>query len=215
MANAKELLASFKEGYLPEFYEKYPDLQVAFAGEAEESAETQISMLRGLAIGLIGIFILLSFQFRSYVEPLIVMLAIPLALIGVIWGHVIMGVPISMPSLLGFSALAGIVVNDSILLVLFLKNRRAQGMPIRVAAGQASRARFRAVLLTSATTIAGLLPLLFEKSLQAQILIPLVVAVAFGLMASTFLVLLVIPCLYQILADFGLQEKIAMPGDAE
>ncbi|MCB2181589.1 MAG: efflux RND transporter permease subunit [Desulfobulbaceae bacterium] len=208
IANAKELLALFQHSFLPEFADKYPELQVTIAGETEESAETQFSMLRGLAIGLIGIFILLSFQFRSYAEPFIVMVAIPLALIGVVWGHFIMGVPISMPSLLGFSALAGIVVNDSILLVLFLKNSRVQGLSAHDAAGQASRSRFRAVLLTSATTIAGLLPLLFEKSLQAQILIPLVVAVAFGLLASTLLVLLVIPCLYQILDDLGLHEKI-------
>ena len=209
VANAKQLLSLFKEDFLPEFSQKYPGLQVSIAGEAEESGQTQISMLRALLLGMIGIFILLSFQFRSYAEPFIVMVAIPLALIGVIWGHVIMGVPISMPSLLGFSALAGIVVNDSILLVLFLKKSRAAGLPVHIAAGQASRSRFRAVLLTSATTIAGLLPLIFEKSLQAQILHPLVISVAFGLMASTILVLLVIPCLYQILGDFGLHEKIA------
>lgn len=215
IANAKELLALFKQSFLPEFSKKYPELQVTIAGESEESAETQLSMLRGLIIGLIGIFILLSFQFRSYTEPLIVMLAIPLALIGVVWGHLLMGVPISMPSLLGFSALAGIVVNDSILLVLFLKNSRAQGLSAHDAACKASRSRFRAVLLTSATTIAGLLPLLFEKSLQAQILIPLVVAVAFGLLASTLLVLLVIPCLYRILDDFGLHEKITADENVE
>ena len=209
VTNANELLSLFRQDFLPEFSQKYPELQVAIAGESEESGRTQTSMLRALLIGLIGIYMLLTFQFRSYTEPFIVMIAIPLSLIGVIWGHVVMGIPLSMPSLLGFIALAGIVVNDSILLVLFLKNSRAEGLPVHVAAGQASRSRFRAVLLTSITTVAGLLPLLFEKSLQAQILMPLVVSTAFGLMASTLLVLLVIPCLYQILGDFGLQEKIA------
>lgn len=207
--NARELLALFNKDFLPGFAENYPDIRVTVAGEAEESAQTRVSMLRALLIGLIGIFILLSFQFRSYAEPLNVMVAIPLALIGVVAGHLVMGVPISMPSLLGYSALAGIVVNDSILLVIFLKNCRRQGLSLSAAAGRASRSRFRAVLLTSATTIAGLLPLLFEKSLQAQILIPLVVSVAFGLMASTLLVLTVIPSLYLILGDFGLQEGMA------
>jgi multidrug efflux pump subunit AcrB len=136
------------------------------------------------------------------------MLAIPFSLIGVIWGHGLMGVSMSMPSLLGFIALGGVVVNDSILLVIFLKNARKKGITMHDAAAQASKDRFRAVLLTSTTTIAGLLPLLFEKSLQAQILIPLVISTTFGLIASTTLVLLAIPCMYLILGDLGIVEKI-------
>ena len=136
------------------------------------------------------------------------MLAIPFSLIGVIWGHALMGIPFSMPSLLGFIALGGVVVNDSILLVIFLKQAGEEGMSTHTAAARASRERFRAVILTSSTTIAGLLPLLFEKSLQAQILIPLVVSTTFGLMASTVMVLLVIPCMYLIMGDLGLVEKI-------
>ena len=131
-------------------------------------------------------------------------LAIPLSLIGVLWGHLLMGVDVSMPSMLGFASLAGIVVNDSILLVLFLKRQRDAGNDVLEACGKASRLRFRAILLTSVTTIAGLLPLLAERSLQAQVLIPLAVSIAFGLLASTILVLFVVPCLYAILADFGL-----------
>ncbi len=118
-----------------------------------------------------------------------------------------MGVPISMPSLLGFIALAGIVVNDSILLVIFLKNARTTSTTLFDAAAAASRDRFRAVLLTSSTTIAGLLPILFERSLQAQILKPLVISTAFGLMASTILVLVGIPCMYMILGDLGWIES--------
>ena len=183
-------------------------MKLTIAGSLQETNTTRMSMLYAMIIGLVGIFILLSFQFRNYTEPFIVMLAIPLALIGVIWGHGLMGVPISMPSLLGFIALGGVVVNDSILLVIFLKNARKQGRSIYQAAAKASRARFRAVLLTSSTTIAGLLPLLFERSLQAQILIPLVISTTFGLLASTVLVLLVIPCMYLILHDLGFVEKI-------
>ena len=137
------------------------------------------------------------------------MLAIPFAMIGVIWGHIIMGIPISMPSLLGFIALSGVVVNDSILLVIFLKNSRKEGLSTYEAAARAGKMRFRAVLLTSTTTIAGVLPLMLEKSLQAQMLQPLVISTAFGLMASTVMVLLALPCMYLIMDDFGLVEKIS------
>ena len=198
--NPKELL--------PELQQKYPGVTVSFEGEPKEGATTRRSILRGMLIGLLGVFILLSFQFRSYIEPLIVMVAIPLALIGVVAGHLIMGIDLSMPSILGFVSLAGIVVNDSILLVLFLKMEREQGADVLESAGQASRQRFRAIILTSLTTIAGLLPLLMERSLQAQVLIPLATSIAFGLMASTVLVLLVIPSLYAILGDMGLVAAI-------
>jgi len=160
-------------------------------------------MARGFIIGLVGIFILLSFQFRSYIEPAAVMVTIPLAMIGVIWGHMLMGLEISMPSIMGAVSLAGIVVNDSILLVTFLKLRAREGYTIPEAAKMASRERFRAVLLTSLTTIAGLTPLLLEKSLQAQILIPLVTSIVFGLLTATVLVLLVVPAIFSVFSDFG------------
>ncbi len=205
---ANPLASVLQKEFLPQLNQKYPEISVSFEGEVKEGNTTSASMMTAMVVGLVGVFILLSFQFRSYVEPLIVMLAIPLALIGVIWGHVIVGVDVSMPSILGFISLSGVVVNDSILLVLFLKMQLQQGAGIEVAAAQASRKRFRAILLTSLTTIAGLLPLLFERSLQAQIIIPLAVSIAFGMMASTVLVLLVIPCLYTVLADFGLIRQL-------
>lgn len=202
--NTAKVIAQLEREFLPTLNERYPDVQVAFEGEIKESAITQSSMRAGMLVGLIGVFVLLSFQFRSYAEPLIVMVAIPLALIGVIWGHLLLGMDMSMPSLLGFVSLAGIVVNDSILLVLFLKLRMSEGSDVFEAAAQASRQRFRAIIITSLTTIAGLLPLLSETSLQAQVLIPLAVSIVFGLLASTILVLLVVPCLYVILAELGL-----------
>ncbi len=208
MVNAAELINKLKENFLPDFTGRYPEIRVVVEGESKESGKTTDSMRRGFIIGLIGIFILLSFQFRSYVEPLIVMVAIPFALIGVIWGHLLMGLQLCMPSMMGFISLAGIVVNDSILLVEFIKMRRREGLSIHEAVRRASRERFRAVMLTSLTTIAGLLPLLSEKSLQAQILIPLAVSIVFGMMASTFLVLIVIPSLYAIFGDLGLTVDV-------
>lgn len=209
VANSAELLQRLRTTFLPGLQERRPDLRFEFEGESKEAATTQQSMLRALLIGLPGVFAILSFQFRSYVEPFIVMMAIPLALIGVLVGHAVMGVDLSMPSMIGFASLAGIVVNDSILLVLFVKEQREAGADVLAACGQASRLRFRAILLTSLTTIAGLLPLLAERSLQAQVLIPLAISIAFGLMASTVLVLYVIPCLYAILWDLGLARGAA------
>ncbi len=208
MANAAEIVQKFKKEFLSEIESEYPSVRVMIEGESKESKKTGSSMLRGFLIGVIGIFILLSFQFRSYSEPAVVMAAIPFALIGVVWGHILMGLELCMPSMMGFVSLSGVVVNDSILLVEFVKIRRQEGLKISDAARQASRERFRAVMLTSLTTIAGLLPLLAEKSLQAQILIPLATSIVFGLMASTVLVLIAVPCLYSILGDLGLTAAI-------
>jgi multidrug efflux pump subunit AcrB len=158
-------------------------------------------MARSFVLGIIGIFILLSFQFKSYAEPLIVMMAIPMAIIGVVWGHIIMGMPLCMPSMMGFVSLSGIVVNDSILLMEFIKIKIRDGHKPVEAAIEASMARFRPVMLTSLTTIAGLLPLMTERSMQAQMLIPLAISIVFGLAASTVMVLFVVPSLYMIYRD--------------
>jgi hydrophobic/amphiphilic exporter-1 (mainly G- bacteria), HAE1 family len=202
-ANAAAIVADTRARFAPVLQERFAGIRLEVAGQDQESARTGASLLRGFLIGLTGIFLLLSFLFRSYAEPLVVMVAIPLALIGVIWGHLLMGLELSMPSVIGFASLAGIVVNNSILLVAFVKRNHATGMSVPEAARLASRQRLRAVLLTSLTTIAGLLPLLTETSLQAQVLIPLVTSLAFGLMASSLLVLVLVPALYALLDDLG------------
>jgi HAE1 family hydrophobic/amphiphilic exporter-1 len=201
--NTKQLLDDVSKRWVPIFKQKYPELSYSFEGEIKNAGTTQQSMMKTFILGLFGVFILLSFQFKSYLEPLIVIAAIPMALIGVIWGHLIMGMQFTMPSMMGFVSLGGIVVNDSILLVEFVKKHVAEGMSVHDAAAQASNDRFRAVLLTSLTTIVGMSPLLFETSLQAQILIPLATSIVFGIATSTLLVLFVIPCLYSVLEDFG------------
>jgi multidrug efflux pump subunit AcrB len=138
VANLNEVLTDTRERFLPKLQRQFPGVEVSLEGETAEQEATGASLRRGLYAGLIGIFLLLSFQFRSYVEPLIVMLAIPLASIGVIWGHLVMGLEVSMPSILGFASLAGIVVNDSILLVNFVKLRAGDGGDAVDAARQAS-----------------------------------------------------------------------------
>jgi len=205
--NAGETLAKIKSDWLPQAMQEYPGVKVDFEGSAKETAKTGASLGKGFIIGIFGLFAILSFQFRSYLEPVVVMLAIPLALIGVLWGHLLLGYNLSMPSIMGFISLAGIVVNDSILLVQYIRHHVDEGDSVHEAVVSASRERFRAVFLTSLTTAAGLLPLLLESSLQAQVVQPLVVSIVFGIFASTLMVLFIIPCAYAILADFGVVRK--------
>jgi len=202
-ASAQSVVNDMRSQWQVEFERRHPGVAVSFEGQVARSAETGGSIGRGLVIGLLGVFVILSFQFRSYAEPLIVMLAIPLAFVGALWGHVLLGWYISMPSMIGAASLAGIVVNDSILLVQFIKENRSKGMSAIVAAGQASRDRLRAILITSTTTIAGLLPLLAETSVQSAAIKPLVISVVFGLLATTVLVLVMIPAVYVLFDDWG------------
>ena len=201
LGNADAITARLAAGVLSDLVVANPGLRFEIAGQAANSSETVASILRGFLIGLVGIYIVLSFQFRSYLEPVIVMVSIPLAFVGVIWGHVMMGYDISMPSLVGAASLAGIVVNNAILLVLVIKEQAATSLAVAQAAGQAVRARFRPIFVSVTTTIIGMAPLLGEGSMQAQTLKPLVIAVIFGLLASSVLVLLVIPSFYAILDD--------------
>jgi HAE1 family hydrophobic/amphiphilic exporter-1 len=203
LANSTEILNDTRARFLPQLKERYPDVSTSFEGSNADAGRTQRSMLSGFVLGLIGVYLLLSFQFRSYIEPVIVMIIIPFAFIGAIGGHMLLGLDFTMPSMLGFVALAGIVVNDSILLVNFIKHYHGDTNSVAEAAPLASGARFRAILLTSLTTIVGLMPLLLETSLQAQVLIPLVTSLAFGLLATTVLVLFIVPAVYTILDDLG------------
>ncbi|MEZ9916034.1 efflux RND transporter permease subunit [Vibrio breoganii] len=206
-ASSGEIISKFKTQELPKLQQKYPGIRVDFEGESKDTAKTGSSMGKGFLVGLFGVFAILSYQFRSYLEPFVVMLAIPLAFIGVIWGHFLLGHNMSMPSIMGFVSLAGIVVNDSILLVQYIRFHVDEGDTVHDAVVKASRERFRAVFITSMTTAAGLLPLLLETSLQAQVIQPLVISIVFGIFASTVLVLFMVPCAYSILADFGKVSK--------
>ncbi|HDK38168.1 MAG TPA: efflux RND transporter permease subunit, partial [Thiolapillus brandeum] len=204
LGNTSEIIAGLQQDFMPKLQEQYPNIRFRFKGEVENGAETKLSILSGFGLGALGVFLLLSLQFRNYREPFIVLLNIPLALIGAIWGHFIMGLDFTLPSMIGFVSLAGVVVNDSILLVEFVKYRVAEGMVFHNAARQAVRDRFRAIFLTSMTTVAGMTPLLFETSSQALILVPLVTSIVFGMLTSTLLILLVLPASYSIMEDMGL-----------
>ncbi|MCI4665545.1 MAG: efflux RND transporter permease subunit [Neomegalonema sp.] len=205
VANSREIVRSTIVFAQKMLAADFPGVALDVGGENAEAAKTQASMIRGFLLGLIAVYLVLSFQLRSYVEPLSVMIVIPFAAVGAILGHLLLGYDFTMPSMLGVASLAGIVVNDSILLVAQIKERHdPRDLNALAVAPKATKARFRAILLTSLTTVIGLLPLLFETSLQAQILIPLVISIAFGLMATTVLILFVVPAFFAVLDEFGL-----------
>ena len=207
-ANAQELLDTAKADIFPRLRERFPSIKIDIQGQSDESAKTGGSIVRNVMLGMIGVYMLLALQFRGYLAPITVMSVIPTALIGVVFGHMALGLDLTLPSIIGMASLFGVVVNDSILLVVFIRDERAAGVPVRQAARHAAIARFRPILLTSVTTIAGLTPLLLEKSLQAQILIPLAASLAFGLMSATLIALFLVPAIYCILDDFNVLGEI-------
>jgi len=202
----KEKLMFWKEpaqttSFLNELIAENPGIAWSFEGEAREQADIFKSLQKMSLIALFIIYALLAIPLKSYIQPVIVMTVIPFGLIGAIGGHAIMGQPMSILSVLGFVALAGVVVNDSLVLVDFINQERADGMPLREAIEKAGGVRFRPILLTSLTTFAGLLPVLFETSLQAQFLIPMAISLSFGVLFATFITLLLVPAIYTILED--------------
>ncbi len=198
VANAAIINGQLKSGFLPALVEKYPGLRFTFEGQEQRTYESVSSLIGGFSIAILAMYLLLATQFRSYIQPVIIMTAIPFGFIGAILGHAIMGLPITFLSLFGVVALAGIVVNDSIILIDFINRAIREGVPLFEAVEQSGKARFRAVILTSLTTIAGLLPLLLERSFQSQFLVPMATSIAFGLLVATVLTLLFVPTLYLI-----------------
>ena len=195
--NVNQIIASLEKKILPEIKQKYW-VDYSFEGRAADQKETMVDMKWGGLLGLSLIYIVLAWVFSSYGWPLVVMAIIPFGLVGALWGHLIQGIDLTLLSIFGIFGLSGIVVNDSIILVTFYKHLRDKGMMVQDALVEASVQRLRAVLLTSLTTIAGLTPLLFETSLQAQFLIPMAVSLAFGLAFATILVLIIIPVFLSI-----------------
>lgn len=188
------------EELAPQLAAEFPGVTIAIGGATAEQQESQSSMVSALGLGLIGVYMVLAFQFRSYSLPVVVMISIPFALIGAIMGHWALGMDFSMPSLIGFASLAGIVVNNAILFLTFFQSH-LKGDDYVAASLNAVRDRFRPILLSSMTTFMGLLPIIFDTSPQVQTLVPLVVSVAFGLLASMVLVVLVLPSILSIYFD--------------
>jgi multidrug efflux pump subunit AcrB len=208
LGNSSEIAAAIRGEDLPRILANHPSVSYSVEGEQRQQGETLAALQRGFLLALFGIFALLAVPLRSYSQPLIVMSAIPFGFAGAIWGHMLMGMDLTMLSAAGFVALSGVVVNDSLVMVDYVNRMREEGMSVAEASREAGTARFRAILLTSLSTFAGVTPLLLERSLQAQFLKPLAVSLGFGIIFATFVTLVLVPCWYAILHDLhGLWDR--------
>ncbi len=196
-----EILKRDLKAWLKQTFSAHPGVQYSLKGEAKDQAESFTSVISGALLALVGIYAMLAIPFRSYSQPLIIMSAIPFGLLGAVLGHMLLGINLTINSILGMVALIGIVVNDSLVLVDFINRRKHAGDSIHNAVVHSGAARFRPIMLTSLTTFAGLLPLMFEKNVQAQFLIPMAVSLGFGILFATFITLLLVPINYMILED--------------
>ena len=196
-----DVLADLDAEFLPALMEEYPGVTYSFEGDQADFAESMDSLMRGFGAALFVMFAMLAIPLKSYIKPLIVLAAVPFGFVGAVWGHALLGLPVSFLSMCGMVALAGVVVNDGLVLVTFINNYAGKHGTLFEAVQRAGEARFRAILLTSLTTSAGVTPLMLEKSLQAQFLIPMAVALAFGVLFATGVTLVLVPCLFMILND--------------
>ncbi len=187
--------------YLPGLLARYPDVGFDVGTSLQEQQDSVWEMIWGFMGALVGIYVLMAIPLKSYLQPLVIMTVIPFGLIGAVIGHWIIGIAVNAISLLGFFALAGVVVNDSLILVHFVNRRVAEGATPMQAAVESGAVRFRPILLTSLTTFFGLVPIVLERSMQAQIVIPMAVSLAFGIVFATAITLILIPCLYSIQAN--------------
>ena len=215
IGNASEILGELTGGELRMLMQRYPGLSYDLEGESREERETVDELVVALSGGLLAIYSLLAVAFRSYTQPLIIMSAIPFGIVGALFGHVPFGLPISLLSLFGIVAMAGVVVNDSLVLIDCTNQLRAAGRNAFDAAAQAAQRRFRPVVITSLTTFCGLMPIALDRSEPAQFLVPLAVSLAFGVLASTAVTLVLVPSLYLIVDDVRLLLGPGRPERAE
>ncbi|UCG13471.1 MAG: efflux RND transporter permease subunit [Deltaproteobacteria bacterium] len=201
VANANEMRIDLVARILPQLQLRYPGLRYAMEGEGKEQRESLTDVARGFVLALFLIYALLAIPFKSFAQPFVVMSAIPFGIVGAVMGHLIMGLNLSLLSLFGVVGLAGVVVNDSLVLVHATNRIRREGASPHEAITRAGALRFRAIILTSLTTFAGLSPMILERSLQAQFLIPMAVSLGFGVLFATVITLLLVPCGYMILED--------------
>ena len=183
---------------MPELAARNPGLTYAFGGEQQEQVESFSALAGGFALALLAIYALLAIPFGSYTKPLIIMAAIPFGIIGAVLGHLILGLQMAIMSLFGIIGLSGVVVNDSLVMIDFINERRQRGMPGREAIIEGAKARFRPIFLTSVTTFLGVAPLVFERSLQAQFLIPMAASLGFGIVFGTAVLMMIVPALAMV-----------------
>jgi multidrug efflux pump subunit AcrB len=200
---ANAVLADFETNALPGILAEHPGVRLSLEGEQLDQTKAFAGLLGAYPLALLVIYALLAIPLGSYFQPLIIMSVIPFGIVGAVAGHLLLGRAMCFPSVIGFVALSGVVVNASLVLVTGVNQRRATGAGVREAVEESAAARFRPIVLTAITTFAGLTPLMLERSLQAQILIPMGISLAFGVVFATAITLLLVPCGYLILDDLG------------
>lgn len=200
-ASPQPVKDSINANDIPALVEKYPGLEIGYSGEQREQAESFASLGKNYLIALVGIYALLAIPFRSYLQPIIIMSAIPFGIVGAFLGHLVMGFNLNIISMFGIVALSGVVVNDSLILVDAANRARTEGHSAIDAIQMAGKRRFRPIMLTSLTTFFGLAPMIFETSMQARFLIPMAISLGFGVLFATFIVLLLVPAIFLIVND--------------
>jgi len=195
------IVRDVRQNYIPEILERYPNVKFGLEGASQDEQEALGALALGALFALFGIYALMAVPLKSYSLPLIIMSVIPFGMIGAVVGHFVMGMPISILSLFGIIALAGVVVNDSIILVDYINKGKEQAKKLHDLVVDAGCARFRAIILTSLTTFVGLTPIMLERSMQAQMVIPMAISLGFGILFATVITLLLVPCLYLVLDD--------------
>ena len=205
---SSQVTSDMEARLMPTLTAEYPLVRVRWEGQQEQTNESLESLGVGFVVALFAMFVLLTMEFKSYFQPFLILAAIPFGIAGAVFGHAIMGMPLTLFSMFGLVALAGVVVNDSICLIDFINLRVREGHPLRSALREAGCLRFRPVMLTSITTIGGLMPLLLEKSFQAQFLVPMATSMVFGLMLTTLLVLILVPVMYSFFGTSAHEEHV-------
>ncbi|MDE0825321.1 MAG: efflux RND transporter permease subunit [Akkermansiaceae bacterium] len=212
--NSNEVVRLFKEEGLAKVSGKFPGVAVSFEGEQKDQANSVKEIGIGFIFALIGMYVLMAIPLRSYVQPMIIMSVIPFGIVGAVAGHILMSTELSIMSMCGIVALAGVVVNDSLVLVDYVNRHREEEGSVIIAATKAGAIRFRAIMLTSLTTFAGLMPMLLETDMQARFLIPMAISLGFGILFATLITLILVPSVYVVLEDvkkagrwlFGMRE---------
>ena len=199
-ANAPNIIRDLRDGFLADLLRRNPQVQARWEGQQEETRRSFGSLVIGFALALFGMYALLTLEFKSFLQPLIILAVIPFGFVGAVLGHLLLGQSLTLFSLFGVVTLAGIVANDSIVLVDFINRRLAEGTPLNEALLESGRRRFRPVMLTSVTTVAALLPILLERNTQAQVIIPMAISISFGLIVSTIWILFLVPSIYRVYA---------------
>jgi multidrug efflux pump subunit AcrB len=203
-ANANEIFSELSATYFPQLKHTYPALHVALQGEQKKMRESFDSLYVGFPLAVLGIFIIIATMFRSYAQPFVIMFTVPFGIIGAVIGHLVLGYDLSIMSIFGMVALTGVVVNDAIVLIERINENIAEGMAFFEAILRGGARRFRAIFLTTVSTVGGLSPLIMETDLQARFLIPMALAIAAGVLFATILTLVLVPSLMTILSDFRL-----------